>query len=80
MYVKLVDGNLEYAKHFLVDGDVMIINPSDEKYLESGFKTLVREEAPEIAENQRLEVFYEETEDEVLQRWEVVENIGVLAQ
>lgn len=73
MYVKLIDGNLEYAKHFLVDGDVMIINPSDEKYLESGFKTLVREEVPEVLEGQRLEVFYEETEDEVLQKWEVVE-------
>ena len=73
MYVKLVDGNLEYAKHYLKDGDVLVINPSGEKYLEAGFKPLITDDFPEVGENQRLSPVYEENETEIFQGWEVLE-------
>lgn len=72
MLAKLVDGALvtpsEYEKKKLV-----ITNPSDDvlKYVLK-YKDLVIDEDPEYdAENQYLEVVFEETDNQIIQHWEV---------
>ena len=72
MYAKLIDGNLEYAQHFLKDGEVLIINPSEEKYLEAGYKPLITEDFPQVSEGQRVSAVYEENDFEIVQSWELI--------
>lgn len=71
MLGKLVDGVLitptedEYKK-------IVIINPTEEQLKQVlGYKTLIKEEMPEIKEGDILRVVYEETETEIIERWEL---------
>ena len=38
MYVKLENGRLIKAKHFIIDGNSTIINPTNEMYEKHGYK------------------------------------------
>jgi hypothetical protein len=73
MYGKLKDGKFKKAKHFIIDGNATIINPTDEMYEKHGYKKLVEDEAPQLEENQTLQVYYEETETEIIKIYKVVE-------
>ena len=73
MYGKLENGKFKKAKHFIVDGHATIINPTDEMYEKHGYKKLVEEPMPEFAENQMIQVSYEETETEIIKEYKVVE-------
>ena len=73
MYGKLENGRFKKAKHFIVDGKATIINPTDEMYEKHGYKQLREIEIPEIEENQSLQVYYEETEMEIIKKYKVVE-------
>ena len=72
MYGKLENGRFKKAKHFIVDGEATIINPTDEMYEKHGYKKLVEDETPELMENQSLEINYEETETEIIKTYKVV--------
>ena len=72
MYGKLENGRFKKAKHFIIDGNVTIINPTDEMYEKHGYKKLVEDEIPELMENQSLEINYEETETEIIKTYKVV--------
>lgn len=71
MYGKLKNGKFKKAKHFIIDGKATIINPTDEMYEKHGYKKLVEDEAPQLEENQTLQVNYEETETEIIKHYEV---------
>ena len=73
MYGKLENGRFKKAKHFIIDDKATIINPTDEMYEKHGYKKLVVEEAPELLENQYLDVFYEETETEIIKKFKAVD-------
>lgn len=75
MYAKLIDGSIEYAKHYITHGDKTIINPSGAILLEHGFKELVVEDMPELLEGQAIEPYYEETETAITQKWRIVEIV-----
>ena len=71
MYGKLVDGRLIMAKHFIIDGKTTIINPTDEMYEKYGYKKVIEEEIPALSDNQGAEIYYEETDKEILKRYRV---------
>lgn len=73
MYGKLVNGRFIKAKHFIQTEKETIINPTDEMYKKYGFKKLVEDDTPEIAENQYINIFYEETEKEIIKHYDVKE-------
>jgi hypothetical protein len=68
---KLENGKFIKAKHFIIDGNATIINPSDEMYEKHGYKRLVGSPLPEFEDNQYLECYYEETEKEIIKHYEV---------
>jgi hypothetical protein len=71
MYGKLENGRFIRAKHFIIDEKATIINPTDEMYEKHCYKRLAEEETPELAENQYLKSYYEETETEIIKHYEV---------
>lgn len=73
MYGKIENGKFIKAKHFIIDGKATIINPTDEMYEKHGYKKLVEDEAPQLEENQTLQVNYEETETEIIKIYKVLE-------
>ena len=75
MYGKLENGRFKKAKHFIVDGESTIINPTDEMYEKHEYKKLVEDEIPELMENQYLSVFYDENEKEIKKHYEVKTQI-----
>lgn len=75
MYGKLENGRFKKAKHFIVDGEATIINPTDEMYEKHGYKKLVEDEIPELMENQYLNVLYDENEKEIKKHYEVKTQI-----
>ena len=75
MYGKLENGRFKKAKHFIVDGEATIINPTDAMYEKHGYKKLVEDEIPELMENQYLSVLYDENEKEIKKHYEVKTQI-----
>lgn len=73
-YVKLIDGRLTYAPRKIKDGDTIVYNPTAEHLLPLGYKPLRVEPMPEVEEGYHLEPVYSETDTEVVQGWEVVED------
>ena len=73
MYGKLIDGKFIKAKHFIQTEKETIINPTDEMYEKHGYKKVVEDEAPTLADNQYAEAYYEETESEIRKRYRIVE-------
>lgn len=60
-------------KKILKYDDKQVINPKDENFIEAGYKTLEVEEEPLFDSNtQYLEIYYEEQEKKVIQRWKIV--------
>lgn len=73
-YVKLQDGRLIYAPKKIKDGSTITYNPTAEMLLPLGYKPLRVEPMPEVEEGYHLEPVYSETDDEVIQDWQVVED------
>lgn len=73
-YVKLIDGRLTYAPRKIKDGDTIVYNPTAEHLLPLCYKPLRVEPMPEAEEGYHLEPVYSETDDEVIQDWQVVED------
>lgn len=72
MFGKLENGKFIKAKHFIIDGNVTIINPTDEMYEKYGYKKLVETEMPSLSENDILKVGYVETTNEITKVYRVV--------
>lgn len=73
-YVKLTDGRLIYAPKKIKDGDTITYNPTAEMLLPLGYKPLRVEPMPEVEEGYHLEPAYTETDNEVIQDWQVVKD------
>lgn len=73
-YVKLTDGRLIYAPRKIKDGSTITYNPTAEMLLPLGYKPLTVKPMPEVGEGYHLEPVYSETNDEVIQDWQVVED------
>lgn len=73
-YVKLQDGRLTYAPRKIKDGDTIVYNPTAEHLLPLGYKPLTIEPMPGVEEGYHAEPVYSETDDEVIQDWQVVED------
>ena len=74
MYVKLIDGRLQYAPKKVTIGEATVYNPTEEQLAGLGYKPLVIEDAPEVEEGYHIEPAYTETEEAVVQDWIVVED------
>lgn len=46
-YGKIVNGNFSYAMDFIKDNGITIINPTKEKYLQYGYKPIVKTPQPQ---------------------------------
>lgn len=73
MYGKLIDGKLIKAKHFIKTDKETIINPTNETYVECGYKIIEEDKMPELNENQVLKITYEETDCKILKHYNVEE-------
>lgn len=73
-YVKLIDGRLTYAPRKIKDGDTIVYNPTAEHLLPLGYKPLTVKPMPEVEDGYHLEPVYSETDNEVIQDWQVVED------
>ena len=73
-YVKLADGRLIYApKKLIIDG-ATVYNPTAAMLTAQGWKPLRVEDAPAVEDGYHLEPVYSETDNEVIQDWQVVED------
>ena len=72
MYGKLENGKFKKAKHFIIDGNATIINPTDEMYARCGYKKVVSDEMPIISDGMSLRFYYTETNDTIIKHYEVV--------
>lgn len=52
----------------------IIINPTEEKYLENGYKKIIFEKQPKEKIGFNIEKYYEETEDCIYVKYKFVEN------
>ena len=72
MYGKLEDGRFIKAKHFIKTEKETILNPTDEMYERYGFKKVREDELPKIEDGHMLKMWYEETEAEIVKRYDVI--------
>lgn len=73
MFGKLENGRFIKAKHFIQTEKETIINPTGNMYEKYGYKKVVEEEVPELAEGQYTEAYYEETDAEIIKRYRIME-------
>lgn len=71
MYGKLVDGSLIEAPTKMLQYDykdkhICALNPTEENYMQAGYKPVEYGEMPKIDEEQEYELVYEETADKIL--------------
>ena len=74
MYVKLIDGRLQYAPKKVTINSSTVYNPTAEQLTALGYKPLTVEDAPVVQEGYHLEPVYTETAEAVVQGWTVVED------
>ena len=74
MYAKLVEERLQFAPNPInVDGNY-IGNPDGETYAAQGYKLVQFTDPPEAPEGYAYEPTWTESEDEIVQGWELVEE------
>lgn len=75
MYAKLQNGILRSAPKTVQWNGCTVNNPSDDKLVELGYKPVRYTDMPEnIVEGKHYESGYEETETEITQVWNLVED------
>ena len=72
MYGKLESGRLVLARHFITTDKETILNPTDEMYEKYGFKKVKEDEMPKIDDGHMLKIWYDETETEIVKRYDVM--------
>ena len=74
MYGKLIDGNLDVAPKKLPGEGTVVYNPPAEMYLAAGYKPVTYTPEPgDPPAGYAYEPGWEETEDEIVQTWTLVE-------
>lgn len=75
MYAKLQNGMLRSAPKTVTWNGCTVNNPSAEKLMELGYKPVVYTDMPaETVEGKHYESTWEETDTEITQVWNLVEN------
>lgn len=73
-YAKLINGIIRYAPNPLLNGEVYIGNPPDSVYETQGYKPVTYTSMPEAPNGYYYTETWTETEDEIVQGWELVEE------
>ena len=73
-YCKLIDGQLVLAPRKIINGDITVYNPTGEYLISLGYKPLTIEPEPEVPEGYHLEPIYSDTENAIINDWQIVEN------
>lgn len=76
MLVKFIDKEtIEVFKNYYIDGETVYTNAEAEKFaIEQGYKELIIEDKPEYNEQEKyLTDYFEETTNNVIQKWKVNE-------
>ena len=74
MLYKLENGKLIAQPNKITIGSATTWNPTDEQLLALGWKPRVVEEQPEVEEGYHLEAVFAETDNAIIQDWQIVEN------
>lgn len=74
MYGKLIEGNLTIAPRKLPGDGVVVYNPPEEMYLMQGWKPIQFTDEPDAPIGYHYEESWEETSDEIVQTWTLVED------
>lgn len=76
MLVKYINEyNVKYAnyKKILEYDNKQVINPRDENFIEAGYKELIETEEPSYnSDTEYLQVYYEEKENKIFQKYKVL--------
>ncbi len=64
-YAKLFDGNLSETQTIFLENGGVIYNPTDEQFVENGYKIFIDSEIPVTEVNEYLVAEYTETETEI---------------
>lgn len=78
-YAKLLNNNVQYAPNPINIDDNWYGNPSEEVYLEQGYKPVIYTQQPESQGYGYYAEAWEETETDIIQVWEWVEDDSVSA-
>ena len=62
------ENNIEPAPPYIIDGEKVIANPTDDILAELGYKELIKTEYPETADGYYRLPFYEDG-DKIVQKW-----------
>lgn len=73
-YAKLIDNNLVLAPNPIVIGDRQIGNPSDEVYVEQGYKPVVYTDPPTVEAGYIAISEWIDEGDEIVQVWSIIEE------
>lgn len=75
MFVKFIDSKtIVRASRVVLDNGKYYANPSEKTLKKLGYKELIENEQPQIEGNQYIEPYYTETEQNVINSWEVITN------
>lgn len=72
-YGKLKDGHIQYAPRVLRRDGWQVINPTAEQLAAEGFKEIIRDPYPNLADNETAEMRYVEAENSITITYDVVE-------
>lgn len=74
-YAKLIDGSISYAPNPILHNGLMRYNPPGSVYEAEGYKAVRYTDAPtEPGEGYQWQETWSETEDAIVQGWELVEE------
>ena len=74
MYGKMIDSKLIIAPRSLTGNGILVFNPPTKMYLAQGWKPVALTPLPEAPAGWHYEVGWEETAEEILQTWTLVED------
>ena len=72
VYAKLIDGDLVLAPRKVIYNGKRVANPKPEILLALGYKPVQYTDPPDPVEGFHPEFYWTETEDEILQVWQMV--------
>lgn len=75
---KLIDGALVKAPKYIELEGMIISNPTDEELCAAGYKPLIEEPYPEPDEKHYATKVYKETDEAIVQTWEIHEYPEVI--
>lgn len=69
MFAIIKDGYLFPAPRRLVIGSLQIFNPSDEQYIQMGYKPVSESPMPDVPDGFVAEMIWKESDTEITQLW-----------